>query len=244
MAKRFTDTQKWRKGLLKGLSIEYKLLWLYLCDECSHAGVWDVELDVASLRLGFEYSLNETIEAFGKKILVFDNGEKWFIPSFIEFQYNILNGDNRVHKSVIDELTRFKLFKNNKVLIRPLQGCKDKDKDKDKDKAKEQEWKNQFEIWWNKYNKKRGRDKVESKWLTLKEEEMQLCLDSVDAYVRSTPEKQFRKDPATYLNQKCWGDEIYIDTDPKATCFKCEACGKPWVSGMTECSCGGKFVRG
>ena len=112
------------------------------------------------------------------------------------------------------------------------------------EKEKRQTCARLFEIWWNKYDKKRGRDKVESKWLTLKEAEMQLCLDSVDAYVRSTPEKQFRKDPATYLNQKCWGDEIYIDTDPKATCFKCEACGKPWVSGMTECSCGGKFVRG
>ena len=103
-----------------------------------------------------------------------------------------------------------------------------------------------FEIWWNKYNKKRGRDKVESKWLKLKEEEMQLCLDSVDAYVESTPEKQFRKDPLTYLNGKHWGDDVIQPeaTKPVQVSRKCAECGKPWISGMDKCGCGGKFVKG
>lgn len=101
MAKRFTDTTKWRKGLLRGLEPKYKLLWLYLCDECDNAGIWEVELDVAALRLGFEYDEEDTLAAFGGKIVAFDGGEKWFIPSFIEFQYVALNPENKAHKPVI-----------------------------------------------------------------------------------------------------------------------------------------------
>jgi hypothetical protein len=34
------------------------------------------------------------------------------------------------------------------------------------------------------------------------------CISATSAYVASTPDKQFRKDPLTYLNQKAWNDEI------------------------------------
>ena len=101
MAKRFTDTNKWRKGFIRGLQGAYKLLWLYILDECDHAGIWHVELDVASLRIGYDLNLMETVKIFKSHIIVFDDGNKWFIPDFIEFQYGTLNPANRVHASVI-----------------------------------------------------------------------------------------------------------------------------------------------
>ena len=52
MAKRFTDTDKWKKTLLKSMPSEYKLLWLYICDDCDHAGIWHVDIQIASLRIG------------------------------------------------------------------------------------------------------------------------------------------------------------------------------------------------
>ena len=39
MAKRFTDTDKWKKGFIRNLPTKYKLLWLYILDDCNHAGV-------------------------------------------------------------------------------------------------------------------------------------------------------------------------------------------------------------
>lgn len=138
MAKRLTDTEKWRKSFIKKLPAKYKLFWFYITDDCDHAGIWHVDINVASLRIGEEFNLNEIIEIFGDKIQVFDEGEKWFIPSFIEFQYGELNEKNRVHLSVIKELSKYNLIKN-KPLISPLEGAKDKDKDKDKDMDKDKE---------------------------------------------------------------------------------------------------------
>jgi hypothetical protein len=65
-----------------------------------------------------------------------------------------------------------------------------------------------FDSWWNLYNKKTGKEKAQAKWLKLSIEEINKCLDVVSDYVKSTPDKQFRKDPTTYLNGKHWNDEI------------------------------------
>lgn len=142
MAKRFTDTEKWKKPFIRGLQGAYKLLWLYICDDCDHAGIWQVDIDVAQIRIGEKIDINEAIKIFDEKIIIFDKGNKWFIPSFIEFQYpSGLNPDNRAHNSIIILLEKYKLLdKQNKPLTRPLQGCKDMDMVmvKDKDKVKEQ----------------------------------------------------------------------------------------------------------
>lgn len=134
MAKRFTDTDKWKKSFIKSLSSAYKLLWIYITDDCDHAGIWHVDIEIASLRLGEDLNMAKALEAFEDKIVVFDDGEKWFIPSFIEFQYGELNEKNRAHQSVIKILKKYNLLKN-KGLTRCLQAPKDKDKDKDKDKG-------------------------------------------------------------------------------------------------------------
>ena len=65
-----------------------------------------------------------------------------------------------------------------------------------------------FEYWWKLYDLKVGRDKCEKKWAKLTEKEKAECIAATPAYVRSTPDKQFRKRPLTYLNGKCWNDEI------------------------------------
>ena len=49
-----------------------------------------------------------------------------------------------------------------------------------------------------------------SKWNILTIEEKQLALKIVESYVDSTPDKTFRKDPTTYLNNKSFNDEIII----------------------------------
>jgi len=131
MAKRFTDSEKWKKPFIKKLPMQYKLLWFYLLDDCNHAGVWQVDLEIASLRIGYKLNLKDSITALNDKIKVFDNGEKWFIKDFIEFQYGELNEKNRAHKSVISVLNKYNLLSLNKPLTSPLQGAKDKDKDKE-----------------------------------------------------------------------------------------------------------------
>ena len=90
MAKRFTDSDKWKKGFIRGLPPKYKLLWLYILDDCNHAGVWDIDFVVASIRIGIKINEKEAISFFSEQIKIFDKGQKWFVPKFIDFQFRSL----------------------------------------------------------------------------------------------------------------------------------------------------------
>lgn len=65
-----------------------------------------------------------------------------------------------------------------------------------------------FEEFWNSYDKKQDRPACEKKFSKLTEKEKGLIWQHVPKYVLSTPNKQYRKNPDTYLNNKCWNDEI------------------------------------
>jgi hypothetical protein len=69
MAKRLTDTDKWKKPFIKELPVEYKLFWLYILDDCDHAGVWQVDVEVAEIRLGTKLSIQKA-QGYFKKILL------------------------------------------------------------------------------------------------------------------------------------------------------------------------------
>lgn len=136
MGKRLTDTDKWKKAFLRGLDAPCKLLWFYMCDDCDHAGIWHVDMEVAEIRTGEKQDEEAAIKMLGAKIIIFDGGKKWFIPSFIEFQYpKGLNPANKVHNSVIQILSKYNLIGEDfKPLVSPFHGAKDIYKDKDKEK--------------------------------------------------------------------------------------------------------------
>ena len=142
MAKRFTDTDKYKKPFIRSLPGAYKLFWDYLYHECDHAGIWIVDFEIAQIYLGSDMQVDRdnALGFFNKdevRVIEFSGGKKWFIIPFIEFQYGELNEQNRVHKSVINILKKENLYKENKGLIRGLQALKDKDKNKDMDKDKD-----------------------------------------------------------------------------------------------------------
>lgn len=77
---------------------------------------------------------------------------------------------------------------------------------------------NDFAVFWDKYNKKVDSRKCKDKFLKLKDSERTKILSVVDSYVYSTPDIQFRKNPLTWLNGKCWDDieeNIFLPTKDK-----------------------------
>lgn len=72
-----------------------------------------------------------------------------------------------------------------------------------------------FSDFWNGYDKKKDKDKSEKKWSSLTNNERELIMAHIPAYVKSTPDKKYRKNPMTYLNGKCWLDEIDQPTATK-----------------------------
>jgi len=113
-----------------------------------------------------------------------------------------------------------------------------------------------FEKWWDMYGKKRGRAKAEKKFISLGASAQEECLRVVEAYVRSTPDVQYRKDPCTYLNGRHWEDEVVISAKERAkdearapVNLKCRECGRHVRTNEScrnqyrYCSCGGSFRR-
>lgn len=129
VAKRFTDTGKWDRAWFRKLPAKMKCAWIFLCDRCDHAGVWEIDEDAAEFFIGEPVSTGDMSQYFGEKIEIV--GTKIVIKTFTDFQYGTLNSENRVHKSVIERLEK---VAPSKGLTRPFQGRKDTDKDKEKEK--------------------------------------------------------------------------------------------------------------
>lgn len=133
MAKRFTDTGKWDKAWFRKLQPAHKCAWIFLCDRCDHAGIWEIDEDAFAHFVGNPLSIADVVSTFGEKVMRVGES-KLLITGFIEFQYGELNPENRVHKSIISKLKREGL---NKDLNSPAQGAKDMDKEKELEKVKE-----------------------------------------------------------------------------------------------------------
>ena len=71
-----------------------------------------------------------------------------------------------------------------------------------------------FDEFWNAYGKKVDRAKCEKLYSKVKEDDRAKIKQHVPKYVASTPDVQYRKNPQTYLNGKCWNDEIITATQP------------------------------
>ena len=69
-----------------------------------------------------------------------------------------------------------------------------------------------FDEAWNLYDKKVGdKNKLKKKWYSLTIAERRKALSEIPRYVKSTPEKKYRKNFETYINNKSFNDEIIND---------------------------------
>lgn len=68
-----------------------------------------------------------------------------------------------------------------------------------------------FDLFWDLYDKKVGdKTKIEKKWNKLTNQQREDIVKYIPKYIASQPDKQFRKHPETFLNQKGWEDEIIL----------------------------------
>lgn len=165
MGKRFTDTDKWTKQWFGDLSIREKVLWLYCCDACDAAGIADFSTKFFSVSVGFPVKKETLDKAFGDRIVWLESS-KFFIPSFIEFQYGQLTEACKPHKPIIKELEKLGLLvmENGKGTVRVLKGYSNgintlEEKEKEKEQEKETKGvvgeKEPFDEFWAVYPKQR-----------------------------------------------------------------------------------------
>lgn len=127
MAKRFTDTDKWKDAWFTELEPSMKIFWIYICDNCDHAGIWRVNFKLAVATIGnIILDKPSALKAFGDRIKVISD-DKWFIIKFITFQYpKGLNAKNSAHRGVL------RLLESNTIDQSPYLAPQDKDKVMDK----------------------------------------------------------------------------------------------------------------
>jgi predicted DNA-binding protein (MmcQ/YjbR family) len=65
-----------------------------------------------------------------------------------------------------------------------------------------------FDEFWNLYDKRVNKQKAEKKWNSLSNQDRELAMEHLPSYIKATADKQYRKDPTTYLNNQSWNDEI------------------------------------
>lgn len=65
-----------------------------------------------------------------------------------------------------------------------------------------------FNDFWNLYDNKKDIETSRKKWDKLTQKEKEAIMEYLPAYIKSTPDKQFRKHPKTFLHNKSWNNEI------------------------------------
>lgn len=194
MSKRFISTSVFEDRWFVNLSPKNKLFWLYLITQCNYAGFWPVNLKYASYVIGEYLDLDECLEFLEDRIIKVKNGELWFIPGFLLFQYGTeLNPNNRAHLGVIKELQKYKVINKTyedieKIsdymgLARTLDTLKEKDKDKDTDTDKEMEKEKEKEREYEREDECETLDEYETE-----DEEVLINETSVESSIQKKPD--------------------------------------------------------
>lgn len=246
MPKRFSDSSKWDDPFFAGLSNNYKLLWIYMLDKCNHAGIFKVNKRLAEFSLDTKFDWKEVLKVFKGRIQTL-NREKWFILKFIEYQYGVLQENNRVHNSIIQILKKEGVYKG---CARAVIGSKDKDKEQDKDKDKEYP----FNEIWEKYPNPVGKkDAIRHFNASVKtEQDWKDVNQALKNYTASDKVKKgfimngstFFNNWQDYVNYKNPGPGAVKETKEKFDPNCRQKCNKGWhivvkdgASGYRKCSC-------
>jgi len=102
MAVKFTDAKKWDDVWFSQLTLEQKVMFMYLCDECDIAGFLEVNERLASLQTGVE-DVRGAIESLSKSVL-YKDGYVW-IKKHLKHQKNLpINMRNGAHKAIVKSI--------------------------------------------------------------------------------------------------------------------------------------------
>lgn len=136
MAKRFTDTDKWKREWFRKLSSQQRDVRQFVLDSCDHSGVWEIDLESVQFFTGNALTKGEINACFNGKCVEFDG--KFFVPDFIEFQYGELKETAKPHLSIIKLLKKRSLLELYFIEYpKGIYTLKEKDTEKDKDKEKD-----------------------------------------------------------------------------------------------------------
>lgn len=112
MANRFLDTNYFKSPFVRSLRGSLKSLYSFIICDCDGAGIWNLDMQAATLYTGFDQTFQDFENHFvttGKAYPL--GGNKYFFPDFIEHQYpKGLKQANPAHKNFISILKKYDLL--------------------------------------------------------------------------------------------------------------------------------------
>lgn len=235
MAKRLSDTEKWKDDWFLGLKPENKLVWYYILDNCDHAGIWKVSEKLASALVGRVVDLDSAREDFGDRITILRDGEYWMVRKFVAFQYgNLSNVKSGVAHAVRKRLAELDVLSEAELptvpptlpptvpptvgpTVPPTVGGRVQEKEKEKDKVLKnlEQFINSkplelFERFWGLYPRKTAKQAALKAFLKLDTDAQARALAAVPWQLKSKDhlmrEEQFTPLCTTWLNQGRYDD--------------------------------------
>ena len=214
-------TSFWSDSFISDLDKDKKLFYLYLLtnERTKQCGIYEITKKQISYDTGYSIdTVSKLLEYFKKsdKIRYNESTNELAIRNWLK--YNPCTSPTV--KSCVDK--EFSQVKDT-VLILYAKGMdthSQEEQEQEQEEEQEQEGdfelKIDFEVFWDDYEKKIGdREKLKKKWDSLKIEDQKQILDYIPKYKISQPDKQYRKNPETFLNNKSWKDEIIEKVAPK-----------------------------
>lgn len=225
MAYRFTNTEKWEDSWFSSLKQIEMLLFMYLCDNCDIAGFAEVNLKRWASDLNSNPDTIEgALKGLQRGIITSKEGDAIYLRNFLKHQKNLpINTNNKAHVGILRrfELYRYKFdiqdisefvergFQGGSMPLQRGTGNGNGKGNGIKGGVGEKEETYTFEQFWTDYDKKVGdKKKLEAKWAKIPEAEKKRILEYLPAYKEAQPNKAYRKNPETFINQKSWNDEI------------------------------------
>lgn len=197
----------WADRFIQSLTPEQKYFYLFLMTNTrtTQCGIYEMTLTQMCFETGYNSETVCKLMAFFEKTGKIKWSKKTDEVALLNWRKYNSSDSPKVLSCIEKELKQVK----NKDLIQYLyiQDTEpQKEEEKEEEKTKEED--TRFELFWTIYDKKINRIKCAKLWAKLSEQDRSKILDTVRAYVGSTPDKTYRKHPTTYLNGRAWEDEI------------------------------------
>jgi len=103
VAVKFTNTKKWDDVWFSELTMEDKVMFVYLCDMCDIAGFLEINERLIKFHTGIE-DVRGAVTSLSKSV-IYRDGYIW-IMKYIKHQKNLpLNPNNNAHKGIISSMS-------------------------------------------------------------------------------------------------------------------------------------------
>jgi len=221
MAKlRSVSTAFWSDPFIEELTPSEKLLYIYFItnEKTNMLGIYEVSIKKICFETGLSKEIVskafETFRLSGK--IKYDNNFI-ILVNFIKHQnynpnmkkaaiecYNNLPKHLKISDLSIEGLNPLEAFETLSNHLGMVRKVEDEYKE---EKESETIVYPSFQDFWDLYDYKKEIKKSEQKWKLLTQSEKEKIMEYLPEYIKSTPDKQYRKYPCTFLNNKSWNNE-------------------------------------